>query len=328
MRAVTISTFGGPDVLGFSNVPDPVVDSDSVGIQVEAAGVNRADILQRQGNYPPPAGEVKWPGLECAGIITDVGANVTDFRPGDRVMALLAGGGYAEKVAVPARQVMPVPENLSLIEAAAIPEALATAWANLVMAGKLTAGNSVLILGGSGGVGSLAIQLASNLGATVLTTAGSADRVARCRELGAHHAFDHREVNIVDAVKAATDGRGVDVILDVLGGGGLNDNVRMLATGGRVVIIGTQQGRHGELDVFRLMSRRASITGTTLRSRPSEEKGQIIAEASACTLPWYESGKMKPVVHETFHMEQAGDAHRALDSGAVFGKVILTNALT
>lgn len=325
MRAVTISSFGGPDVLTFSNVADPVVANDGVGIQVEAAGINRADLLQREGNYPPPAGEVEWPGLECAGIITDVGTHVTNFRPGDRVMALLAGGGYAEKVAVPARQVMPVPDNLSLVEAAAIPEALATAWANLVMAGKLTAGDTVLIVGGSGGVGSLAIQLASNLGATVLTTAGGEERVARCRELGADHAFDHRSVNVVDAVKEATGGRGVDVILDVLGGGALNDNVRMLATGGRVVIIGTQQGRHGELDVFRLMSRRGSITGTTLRSRPTEEKGQIIAEASACTLPWYESGKMRPVVHETFPMENAADAHRAMDSGEVFGKVILTN---
>lgn len=323
MRAVTIAEPGGPEVLTISDVPAPDPGPGDVIIEVAAAGVNRADLLQRTGNYPPPPSAPAWPGLECAGTISAVGANVENWQVGQRAMALLSGGGYAEKVAVPAGQVMPVPENLTLNQAAAIPEALATAWANLVYAGGLTAGMTALIVGGSGGVGSLAIQLARLRGARVIATAGSAERAGRCEELGADLGISYRDEDVVERVREFTDGQGVDVILDVLGAGALNENLRMLATDGTLVIIGMQKGRKGELDIARLMSRRAKIVGTTLRSRSIAEKSAIIAEAAACALPWYENGKMVPVVHGEYDLADAAQAHRDLDSGDVFGKLVL-----
>lgn len=323
MRAVTIPEFGGPEVLTIAELPDPKPQVGEVLIDVAAAGVNRADLLQRTGNYPPPAGAPEWPGLECAGTITALGEGVTGWQVGQRVMALLAGGGYAEQVAVPAGQIMPIPDGLDFAQAAAIPEALATAWANLKIAGGLKAGDDVLIVGGSGGVGSLAIQLANSLGARVITTAGGSDRAKRCRELGAAAAIDYRSQNIVEAVNEFTNGRGVDVILDVLGAGALSDNVDMLATDGILVIIGLQKGAKGELNLGKLMAKRARVTGTTLRSRSVAEKSVIVAEASACALPWYESGKLKPIVHAEYALADAAQAHRDLDSGQVFGKLIL-----
>lgn len=323
MRAITITEFGGPETLQLSEVPDPQPGPTEVVIQVEAAGINRADLLQRAGHYPPPPGAPEWPGLECAGTIIALGAEVTSWHLGQRVMALLAGGGYAEQVAVPAGQVMEIPENLSFVEAAAIPEALATAWANLKIAGQLRAGQDVLIIGGSGGVGSLAIQLAHQFDARVITTAGSAERARRCEELGANLAIDHRSQNVAEEVAHFTNGRGVDLILDVLGAGALSENIEMLATDGTLVIIGLQQGGRGEINLARVMAKRAKITGTTLRSRSEAEKSAIIAEAAACALPWYASGKMLPIVHREYELGDAAQAHRDLDSGAVFGKLIL-----
>jgi len=323
MRAVIIPEFGGPEVLSLQEIPAPQIGSEDVLIDVAAAGINRADLLQRQGLYPPPAGAPQWPGLECARTVREVGVNVRTLKSGDRVMALLAGGGYAEQVSVPAGQVMPIPQNLSFTDAAAIPEALATAWANLVIAGGLKSGNTVFISGGSGGVGSLAIQLARRLGARVIASAGSDERAARCADLGAELALNYRREDVVQRVRDFTDGIGVDVLLDVLGAGALDSNLRMLTTGGRLVIIGLQQGAKGELNIARLMNLRARIIGTTLRSRPTAEKAAIVAEASACALPWYQSGKMVPVVHGVYDLDDAAQAHRDLDSGEVFGKLIL-----
>jgi len=323
MRAVTIPEFGGPEVLTIAELPAPKPQAGEVLIDVEAAGINRADLVQRTGHYPPPPGAPQWPGLECSGTITALGEGVTGWQIGQRVMALLAGGGYAEQVAVPAGQIMPIPDNLDFVQAAAIPEALATAWANLKIAGGLKAGDDVLIVGGSGGVGSLAIQLANSLGARVITTAGGPDRAERCRELGAALAIDYRSQNIVEEVDKFTNGRGVDVILDVLGAAALNDNIEMLATDGILVIIGLQKGVKGEIHLGKLLSKRARVTGTTLRSRSVSEKTAIIAEASACALPWYESGKLKPIVHAEYPLDEAAQAHRDLDSGQVFGKLIL-----
>lgn len=323
MRAIAITEFGGPDTLRLREVPDPVPDPHEVVIKIEAAGVNRADLLQRAGHYPPPPGAPQWPGLECSGTIVDLGADVSDWQEGQRVMALLSGGGYAEKVAVPAGQIMAIPENLSFTEAAAIPEALATAWANLKIAGQLKAGDDVLILGGSGGVGSLAIQLAHQLGARVITTAGNSERAQRCVDLGAALAIDHRNQNVPEEVARFTNGRGVDVILDVLGAGALSDNIEMLATDATLVIIGLQQGAKGEINLGRVMAKRVNITGTTLRARSTAEKSSIIGDAAACALPWYASGKLVPVLHKEYELADAAQAHRDLDSGSVFGKLIL-----
>lgn len=323
MRAVTIPEFGEPEVLTLTDLPNPVAENDQVVIEVAAAGINRADLVQREGNYPPPDGAPDWPGLECAGTIIEVGQDVHDWQPGQRVMALLAGGGYAEKVAVHAGQVMPMPKNLNFTQAAAIPEALATAWANLVIAGGLKAGDDVLIVGGSGGVGSLAIQLAHRLGARVITTAGGPERAARCTELGADLAIDYRSQNVSEEIERFTNGRGVDLILDVLGAGALAENVSNLALDGTLVIIGLQQGAKAEINLFKLMAKRAKITGTTLRSRSSAEKAAILAEASACALPLYEKGKMLPIVHKEYALADAAQAHKDLDSGQVFGKLIL-----
>lgn len=323
MRAVIIPEFGGPDVLSIAEVPDPKPQANEVLIEVAAAGVNRADLLQRAGHYPPPPGAPEWPGLECAGVISELGADVTGWRVGQRVMALLSGGGYAEKVAVPVGQIMPIPENLTFTQAAAIPEALATAWANLVIAGGLTPADTVLINGGSGGVGSLAIQLAHHLGARVITTAGGPERAQRCKDYGADLALDYRSDNLSEEISDFTNNRGVDLILDVLGAGALSSNLDLLALDGRLVIIGLQKGAKAELNINKLMAKRAKITGTTLRARSTDEKSAIISEAGACALPWYEKGKLVPVVHAEYDLADAAQAHRDLDSGAVFGKLVL-----
>jgi putative PIG3 family NAD(P)H quinone oxidoreductase len=326
VHAIAISQPGGPEVLVATTLPDPVPGPGEVVVAVAAAGVNRADLLQRQGHYPPPPGAPDTPGLECAGTITAVGERVAGWQAGDRVAALLDGGGYAERALVPAAQLLAVPEALDLVGAGSLPEALCTAWSNLVMVARLAAGETVLVHGGSGGVGTTAIQLARALGARVLTTAGGPDRVARCRALGADLAIDHRAEDVLARVLDATQGRGVDVVLDLLGGGGLAANVRMLATGGRLVVIGLQQGRRGELDLGLLLARRASIHGTTLRSRPLAEKAAIVAEVAAHAWPLVGVGpqaSIRPVVHEVLPLAQAGRAHELLASGDVFGKLVL-----
>ncbi len=323
MRAVTVPHPGGPDALVPSTVPDPVPGPGQVLVDVAAAGVNRADLLQRAGHYPSPPGAPEWPGLEVSGTVAALGPGVTGWSVGDAVCALLGGGGYAERVAVDAGHVLPVPRGVDVVDAAGLPEAVCTAWSNLVDVGRLRAGERVLVHGGSGGVGSVAIQIAAALGAVVLTTAGGPERAARCRDLGAAVAVDHRDDDVPAAVRAATGGAGVDVVLDVLGAGALDTNLRLLATEGRLVVIGLQRGRRAELDLALLLQRRASVAGTTLRSRPAEQKTALVAAVREHVWPMVADGRVRPVVHTRLPLDRAADAHRLLDSGEVFGKLLL-----
>ncbi|MFD1505641.1 NAD(P)H-quinone oxidoreductase [Georgenia yuyongxinii] len=320
MRAITVTA---DQDLALTNVPDPEPGPGEVLVEVAAAGVNRADVLQRAGNYPVPPGASEILGLEVSGTIAALGEGVTGWQVGDEVAALLAGGGYAELVAVPAGQLLPVPGSVSLVDAAALPEAVCTAWDNLVRAGELGAGETVLVHGGSGGVGSAAIQLAVAVGARVLTTAGGADRAARCRELGADVAIDYKDEDVVEAVRAATDGRGADVILDVLGAGGLPGNVEMLAPWGRLVIIGTQKGRRGELDLGKLLSKQGTIRATLLRPRPLEQKATLVADVRERVWPMLDDGRLRPVIADRLPLAEADRAHVLLDSGRAFGKILL-----
>ncbi|KQY46180.1 NAD(P)H-quinone oxidoreductase [Cellulomonas sp. Root137] len=324
MRAVVITKPGEPDVLAVEDVPDPVPGARDLLVEVAAAGVNRADLLQRAGHYPPPDGAPAWPGLEVAGTVAARGADLgaDDPQVGDRVAALLPGGGYAELAAVPAELALRVPEGLPLVDAAALPEALATVWSNL-RAARLSPGENLLVRGGSGGVGSIAVQLAHVLGTRVLATAGGPQRTARVRDLGADVALDHREPDLVARVLDATDGHGVDVVLDVLGAGGLADNLAMLADDGRLVVIGMQQGRRGELDLSALLAKRASILGTMLRSRPLDQKVAIMDGVRRHAWPFVADGSVHPVVHVRLPFGRAADAHRMLESGEAFGKVLL-----
>ncbi|NMR21128.1 NAD(P)H-quinone oxidoreductase [Cellulomonas fimi] len=323
MRAVIISRPGGPEVLQESTVPEPVPGPDDLVLEVAAAGVNRADVLQREGSYPPPAGAPQWPGLEVSGTVVEVGSEVRGWAVGDEACALLSGGGYAERVRVSAGQALPAPAGIDLVDAAALPEAVCTAWSNLVDAGRLRAGEWVLVHGGSGGVGSIAVQLATALGARVATTAGGPERAALCATLGAELTVDHRAEDFTRSVRAATDGRGVDLVLDVLGAGALQRNLEALATGGRLVVIGLQRGRRAELDLGLLLSRRATVVGTTLRSRPAAEKTAIVAAVREHVWPMVDDGRLRPVVHARLPLAAAGDAHRMLERGEVFGKVLL-----
>lgn len=323
MRAVTISGPGPSGKLSISSLNHPNAGQSDVVITVAAAGVNRADLLQRAGYYPPPANAPDWPGLEISGTVKRVGLGVSRWRAGDRVVALLEGGGYAEEVAVRETQVLPVPDGMDLVDAAALPEAACTVWNNLVDVGGLRAGEWVLVHGGSGGIGSIAIQVAKALGAHVATTAGGPERAARCAELGADLVVDHRREDFVEAVRAATDGRGADVVLDLLGGGALGDNVRVLARGGRLVVIGMQQGRRGELDLSALLARRGTISGTLLRSRPPEEKARIVADTEQHLWPLFATGRVRPVIHARIPFSEAQSAHDLLESGEAFGKVLL-----
>jgi len=323
VRAVTISAPGGPGKLTLSLVNLDKPGPGEVLIDVAAAGVNRADLLQRAGNYPPPAGAPEWPGLEISGTVRALGPGVTGWAPGDRVVALLEGGGYAEQVVARAAQLLPLPDGVDLVDGAALPEAVCTAWTNLVDTGRLRAGETLLVQGGSGGVGSVAVQLAAALGARVVATAGGPERVARCVELGADVGVDHRTQDVVAAVREATDGRGADVVLDVLGGGGLADNVRALAPGGRLVVIGLQRGRRGELDLNALMAKHAWVTGTLLRPRSAEDKAALVATVCERVWPLVADGRVRPVVHARVPFAEAPAAHELLESGEVFGKVLL-----
>ena len=323
MRAVTIPTPGGPEALRWAEVPEPDIGPGDLLVAVAAAGVNRADILQRRGHYPAPPGAPDWPGLEVSGTVEAVGPDVSGWSVGDELYALLPGGGYAERVVVPASLALPVPSGVSLIEAAALPEAAATAWSNLVTAGALRPGESVLVHGGSGGVGSHAVQLAAALGARVLATARDRERCDLVLGLGADVAIPYADDDVPARVLEATSGRGVDVVLDVLGAGGLAANVASLATGGRLVIIGLQQGRRGEIDLARVLARRIVVTGALLRSRPLAERAAIVADVHEHMWPFVADGRVRPVVHASLPMPQAGAAHELLDSGEVFGKVLL-----
>ncbi|RZS62785.1 putative PIG3 family NAD(P)H quinone oxidoreductase [Xylanimonas ulmi] len=323
MRAVTISPQASGGKLAVSDVPAPRPGVGEVLIENVSAGVNRADLLQRAGKYPPPAGAPPWPGLEVAGSVRETGPGVSGVSVGDRVVALLEGGGYADLVVARAAQTLPAPDGVDLVDAAALPEAVCTAWTNLVDTARVRPGEWVLIHGGSGGVGTIAVQLAAALGAHVIATAGGPERAERVRALGADAVVDHRREDFVAAVRAATHGRGADVVLDVLGGRALPDNVRALAHHGRLVVIGLQQGRRGELDLSALMAKRATVTGTTLRSRTPQEKAQIVAAVREHVWPLIAAGRVRPVVHARLPLADAEAALATLERGEAFGKVLL-----
>lgn len=325
MHAITIREPGGPEALEWIERDDPVPGEGEVLIDVAASAINRADLLQRQGFYPPPKGVTDIPGLECSGTIAALGPGVTDWSVGDPVCALLAGGGYAERVAVPAAQVLPVPEGVDLVSAAALPEVVCTVWSNIVMHAGIRAGEVLLVHGGAGGIGTCAIQIGKALGATVAVTAGSSARLARCRELGADIMINYKEQDFVSQLRSATGG--ADVILDNMGASYLDRNVDALKPDGRLMIIGFQGGLMGELNLGKLIGKRASITSLGLRGRPVEGrhgKAAIVDDVRWQLWPRFESGEIRPIVHTTIAMEHAADAHRALDEGDVFGKIVLT----
>ncbi|MFI5834247.1 NAD(P)H-quinone oxidoreductase [Micromonospora sp. NPDC051300] len=322
MRAITITEPGGPEALVWAEVPDPEPGPGEVVVEVAASAVNRADLLQRQGHYPPPPGAPAYPGLECSGTVRALGAEVAGWSVGQEVCALLAGGGYAEQVAVPAGQLLPVPAGVDLVDAAALPEVACTVWSNVVDLAGLTEGDTLLVHGGGSGIGTFAIQLGVALGATVVVTARAAKH-DRLRELGAAHTVDYREQDFVEEVRRVTDGRGADVILDIMGASYLPRNVAALATGGRLVVIGMQGGRKGELDLGMLLAKRASVHATALRSRPVDEKAAITRGVREQVWPLVEAGKIRPVVHARVDMADAADAHRLVETNDHLGKVLL-----
>jgi len=328
MTAIEIGTPGGPEVLTPAQRPAPHPTADEILIEVHAAGVNRPDLMQRQGNYPPPPGASDIPGLEVAGTVAALGEGVTGWAVGDAVCALLAGGGYAQYVAVPAVQCLPVPEGLTMVEAAALPETLFTCWTNLVDGGHLKAGETVLIHGGASGIGTTGIQLAKALGATVFVTAGSPAKCEACRRLGADLAIDYKSEDFVAAVKQATakqvgGKRGVDVVLDMVGGDYVRRDIEILAQGGRHVSIAVQGGPEATIPIFKVMQKRLILTGSTLRARSPAEKGRIAEALHETAWPMIAAGKLKPLIHATFPLERAADAHRALEDGDHIGKIVL-----
>jgi putative PIG3 family NAD(P)H quinone oxidoreductase len=325
MRAIVISTPGEPDVLRLEEVPDPVPQPGEVLVEVVAAGVNRADVLQRQGHYPPPPGAPPYPGLECSGRVLALGEGVTGWTAGDEVCALLAGGGYAEKVAVPQGQLLPIPPGASLINAAALPEAACTLQATVIHQARLAEGEVFLVHGGAGGIGTMAIQLAKARGAIVACTAGTPAKLDRCRELGADLAISYRDEDFTSAVRDFTDGRGADVILDIMGAPYLAGNLAALATGGRLVVLSTRGGGRAEIDLSLLMHKRVSIFASTLRARPAAEKAAVVADVSEQVWPLVSSGQIAPIVERVLPMAEAADAHRLLDDGSHVGKILLVN---
>ncbi len=324
MKAITIPTPGDADALVLTDVPTPDMGPGEVLVQVAAAGVNRADLMQRQGFYPPPPGVSTYPGLEVSGTISALGPDVTGWAVGDQVCALLSGGGYAEQVAVPAPQLLPVPKGISLIEAAALPEVANTVWSNLFMTANLQPGETILIHGGSSGIGTMAIQLARAVGARVAVTAGSAYKLEACGALGAEILVNYREQDFVAVLAEATQGHGADVILDNIGAKYLARNVSALAVNGRLVIIGLQGGVKAELDINALLRKSAAVIATSLRGRPAAEKAAIVAAVREHVWPLIEAGTVRPVVYRTFPLAQAADAHRELEASANVGKVLLT----
>jgi NADPH2:quinone reductase len=323
MTAIEISKPGGPEVLIPAERPKPVPASGEVLIKVAAAGVNRPDVAQRAGHYPPPPGASDIPGLEVAGTIEEVGPDVQEWRVGDRVCALLTGGGYAEYAAAPAPQCLRIPEGLDFTAAAAIPETYFTVWTNVFERGRLKPGESILVHGGSSGIGTTAIQLAHAFGSRVFATAGSAEKCAVCERLGAERAINYREQDFVAAVREATGDRGVDVILDMVGGEYVPRNLEALALEGRLLQIATLGGAKSEINVNVLMRRRLTLTGSTLRVRSVAEKGAIAAALRDQVWPLLESGAVRPVIYATFPLRDAADAHRLMESSTHIGKLVL-----
>lgn len=323
MHAITIPEPGGPEALVWDEVPDPVPGEGEVLVEVVASAVNRADVLQRQGFYNPPPGASPYPGLECSGRIAELGPGVSGWAVGDEVCALLSGGGYAEKVVVPAGQLLPVPEGVNLTQAAALPEVVCTVWSNVFMISHLRPGETFLVHGGSSGIGTMAIQLAKAVGAKVAVTAGSKEKLDRCAELGADILVNYKEQDFVAEVREATGGAGADVILDNMGAKYLDRNVQSLAVNGRLAIIGMQGGVKGELNIAALLNKRAAISATSLRARPATEKAAIVAAVHEHVWPLLAAGHVRPVVDRELPMPQAAEAHRVLEESGHIGKVLL-----
>jgi putative PIG3 family NAD(P)H quinone oxidoreductase len=323
MHAITIPEPGGPEALVWDEVPDPVAGEGEVLVEVVAGAVNRADILQRQGFYDPPPGSSPYPGLECSGRITAVGPGVSGWAVGDEVCALLAGGGYAEKVAIPAGQLLPVPKDVDLKQAAALPEVVCTVWSNVFMVAHLRPGETLLVHGGSSGIGTMAIQLAKAVGAKVAVTAGTKEKLEQCAALGADILINYKEQDFVEEIKKATDGAGADVILDNMGAKYLDRNVRALAVNGRLAIIGMQGGIKGELNIAMLLNKRAAISATSLRARPLGEKAAIVSAVREHVWPLLDGGHVRPVVDRELPMSDAAAAHRVVEESGHVGKVLL-----
>jgi len=319
MQAIVIDKPGGPDVLVWTEVPDPSPQAGEVVIDITAAAVNRADVSQRLGHYPPPPGAPPYPGLECSGVISAVGPGVTEHSVGERVCALLAGGGYAEKVAVPAGQLLPIPRGLSLQEAAALPEVACTVWSNMVDIARLTKDETLLVHGGGGGIGTFAIQLGKALGATVIVTARS-QKHDQLKALGADHTIDYTSADFVAETRSLG---GADVILDIIGAKYLERNVEALNPGGRIVVIGLQGGRKGELDLGALMMKRGSVSATTLRARPVADKARIVRGVRDQVWPLVDAGDIRPIIDRALPMSDAAEAHRLMESSEHLGKIML-----
>lgn len=323
MTAIEISTPGGPEVLKPAQIPVPAPGAGEVLIKVAAAGVNRPDVLQRKGAYPPPPGASEIPGLEIAGEVVAVGDGASAWQIGDKVCALVAGGGYAEYCSVHETNALPVPEGLTMAEAAGVPETFFTVWTNVFERGHLKPGESLLVHGGSSGIGTTAIQIASQLGATVYATAGSADKCAACEQLGAARAINYREEDFVEILKQATGKKGVDVILDMVGGDYIQRNIKAAARDGRIVNIAYLNGSKAEVDFMMVMLKRLTLTGSTLRIRPTADKAAIAAALRKTVWPLIEAGKVKPQLFKTFPLAQADAAHALMETSAHIGKIVL-----
>jgi NADPH2:quinone reductase len=324
MRAVEIKQPGGPEVLVPTRRPVPQPAKGEVLIRVAAAGVNRPDVFQRQGSYAPPPGTTDLPGLEVAGEVVAIGPETARWKVGDKVTALVAGGGYAEYCVAPAPQCLPIPDGLTMIEAAALPETFLTVWTNVFQRGRLQAGETLLVHGGSSGIGTTAIQLASRSGSRVFATAGSAEKCSKCRELGASVAIDYKTEDFVKVIERETGGKGVDVILDMVGGDYINRNLQCLAVEGRMVHISFLKGTKAEINLSSLMVKRQTITGSTLRPQSVAQKGAIAKAVEEKVWPLVAAGEVRPQIHATFPLEQAAEAHRLMESSAHVGKIMLT----
>ncbi len=324
MRAVEFAGAGGPEVITIVDRQVPTPRAGEVLVRVAAAGINRADVGQRGGTYPPPPGASDIPGLEVSGTIVALGPGVTGYDAGTPVCALLAGGGYAEYVAVPVQQLLPRPAGLDLVEAAGLPEVACTVWSNLFMEANLAAGEWLLVHGGAGGIGTMATQIAAARGARVVVTAGSAGKIDFCRGFGALEGINYREEDFVERMRQISGGQGADVVLDIMGAKYLGRNVDVLAKDGRLVVIALQGGATAELNLAKLMTRRLRVIGTTLRARDIEAKGRVVQGVRTGVWPLVESGAVRPVVERTFALEQAAEAHAYFDSGEHRGKILLT----
>lgn len=324
MRAVIAPEPGGPEALQVLDRPEPSPGHGEVVIDVVAAGINRADVMQRMGYYDPPPGSTDVLGLEVSGRVARRGVGVVGFEVGAQVCALLAGGGYAERVAVPAGQVLPIPAGIDLVHAAGLPETACTVWSNLVSTAHLAAGEWLLVHGGSSGIGTTAIQVAKALGARVAVTAGSSAKRDRCRALGADLAINYHDDDFVAALREATDGRGADVVLDIIGAAYLERNVAVLAADGRLVVIGLQKGRTAEVDLGRLLAKRATIAATSLRTRPLHQKAAIVAAVRGGVWPMIAAGDVRPIIDSTYPLAEVATAHRRLEASDHIGKILLT----